>query len=238
VRRTFDRVPSKPDPVRLTTYNLAPLITHKTPRGYTWRCGYWLDQQQEGACVPHAYVHEALAAPVVVDFTKVRMPTWATRAAKVEPRLRKSVAQAFTFDLYDYLRTIDEIPGENYEGTTMAAGARGMKQLGFYPSYRWSKDADDLSIWVSYRGPAVLGCEWFTGMMDTDTDGFIRPSGIVEGLHGVLLNGFSVRHRAHRIHQSWGLDWGVGGEAWLPHEDLKMLLANGGEAMIPMSRRT
>src|SRR5215207_11165460 len=120
VERVFDRIPSKPDPIRQVRYVMAPLVAGLAPRSYTWRVPYTLDQGREGACVAHGVTHEALARPVVVDFTAHLLPSWAGRAQRqltITPYRSQAIAQAFAFDLYDWCRKNDEWPGENYDGT-------------------------------------------------------------------------------------------------------------------------
>jgi hypothetical protein len=55
VDRTLDRLPSKPDPVRMSLFNVADLTAGLKPRSYTWKVGIWLDQLKEGSCVPHGW---------------------------------------------------------------------------------------------------------------------------------------------------------------------------------------
>lgn len=215
--RTLDARPSR-NPLRLTRYPLATAITGLTPRSYTWKCGIVLDQGVEGACVGHAWAHEAAARPVVVK-------DW--RSSKD--------AQRFAFDLYHWARRNDPWEGENYDGTDIDSGARGMREEGLLPEWRWTSDTTELSVWVGRRGPAVLGIPMYTGMMQPDSGGFLRPTGIIEGWHAILVNGFNLPGATHRLHNSWGRGWGINGEALMHDGDLRGVLAQG-EACIPVRR--
>jgi hypothetical protein len=223
VDRTLDRIPSRPDPVRLSLFNVADLTAGLAPRSYTWRVGMWLDQGREGACVGHGWTHEAVARPVVIN-------QWP------RPNFMATNPQAFAFELYDWCRLNDEWDGEDYDGTSVAAGARGMKLAGTIGEYRWTRSADDAAVAISRSGPAVIGTDWWTGMFNPDRSGYLNLTGRPEGGHCLLINGYSLPRKAFRAHNSWGLDWGQGGEAWIRHADMAHLLATGGEICIPTRR--
>lgn len=248
--RVLDRVPSKPDPIRATRYNIRGAIEGLEPRSYTWALPFHLDQGVEGACVGHGWTHEAAARPVVVNFTTHELPGWAIRARRNREAgaSYQVIAQAFAFDHYEHDRTIDEWPGENYDGTSVAAGAKSSAEAGMLGpgEYRWAKTVDDLAIAVSRKGPAVLGVDWPTGFFFPDRDGFLNYTGRVEGGHAPLCKGFSLNpvingkrwagRKAFRIHNSWGPDWGLGGDAWIDYDVMGRLLETGGEAAIPLRR--
>ena len=90
---------------------------------------------------------------------------------------------------------------------------------------------------MSRTGPAVIGVDWYVGMMAPDRFGYLHPTGRNVGGHCVLLNGYNLKRRAFRVHQSWGEDWGDNGEAWLLKDDLARLLGQGGEVCVPVRRR-
>jgi hypothetical protein len=236
----LDRIPSVPDPIRQTRYAMAPLVAGLLPRSYTWRVPYTLDQGAEGACVAHGIVHEAIARPVPVDFTDHVVPVWAERAIRVLTREfatdPRRVAQAFAFDLYDWCRDHDEWEGSNYDGTSAAAGAKGAVEAGLWDEYRWAQTVEEFAVWVSRNGPGCAAIDWFTGMMQPDKDGYLNASGRVEGGHQILVNGYSVKRAAFRVHNSWGSDWGSDGEAWISMSTMRVLHWSNGELVGPIRR--
>jgi hypothetical protein len=235
----LDRVPSVPDPIRRVRYSMAPLVAGLQPRSYTWRLPFILDQGSEGACVAHGVTHEAIAKPVVVDFAKHLLPDWATRARQVffnTSRNPHSVAQAFAFDLYDWARRNDEWAGENYSGTSAAAGAKGAVNAGLWGEYRWADTVDEFAVWVSRNGPGCFAMDWMTGMMRPDSKGYLNLTGRVEGGHMIIANGFSVRRQAFRLTNSWGTDWGDSGGVWLRLADAEVLANRNGEMLGPIRR--
>src|SRR5215207_9929899 len=141
--RVLDRLPSKPDPRRLAQFPMAPLVEGLEPRSYTWGLAFTLDQQSEGACVFHGVTQEAVARPVVVDFRSHIVPAWApkTRQLQFSPNPdAQRIAQQFAFEGYYQCRRIDEWPGENYEDTSAAAGAKVAVLSGIWGEYRWTRD--------------------------------------------------------------------------------------------------
>lgn len=209
--RTLDRLPEF-DP-RSRRYGIAATLDVTTPRSYTWRCDVWLDQGYEGACVGHAWAHENAARPVV-------------RASSSE----------LAFGIYYDARRVDQWPGEDYDGTSVLAGAKVMQQRGLLREYRWAFGLDEALAAISRKGPAVLGTNWYDSMFDPGPSGLLTVGGRVAGGHAILLTGVNVRHRLVRLHNSWGPTWGAGGDAFLSWDDLGRLLREDGEVCIPTLR--
>lgn len=206
---------------RSRAYPITAVISATKPRSYTWSCGKHLDQKSEGACVGFCFTHELIARPSVVT----------------------GVDEKFARDVYFESQKIDEWPGGAYpgakpfyEGTSVLAGVKTVQKLGYIKEYRWAFGLDDLIMAVGYKGPAVIGVDWYEGMLDSDDQGFIRPTGEFVGGHCTLVKGVNVTKRYFIIHNSWGDDWGVGGDCYITFEDMDYLLRSGGEACIPLSR--
>lgn len=210
--RTFDRLPSVDE--RNADYPLRTLTATKRLRSYTWRCNTWLDQGSEGACVGFAWAHDLAA----------------------RPQEKTNVDNQFARGVYRNAQQLDEWPGENYEGTSVLAGAKVCQSLGHFTEYRWATSFDDLIIGVGYFGPAVLGVNWYSGMFNTDHNGFIHPTGDILGGHAILMHAVHVPTRTAVLHNSWGQDWGRNGRAFIRFEDLNQLLVEDGEACIPVKR--
>lgn len=209
--------------VRCSQFPMRRLLSQRwQPRSYTWPVGanmhyqLRLDQGLEGACVGFAFAHELAAKPVIVpDMTKER-----------------------AFNYYKKAQTLDEWEGEEYSGTSVLAGVKFLQKCGYYKSYAWTKDAYDLAVTVSLRGPCVLGINWHEGMWNTDKAGFIKPEGPVVGGHAILCKGFNAGKNAFMLHNSWGAGWGMTGTnagcAWLGFNDMQALLNADGEACLPL----
>lgn len=209
-------------------------VVEKAPRSYTWRLTTWLDQMQEGACVSTGVGHELAAMPVKV-------------AGVTFPWCRERI--------YWPAQVADEWPGGSYpgaspfyEGTSVLAGVKVAAALGYYTNYYWAIDLKQWALGVAYAGPAIGGFNWYEGMFNTDSDGFIHPTGPLVGGHCVCIVGIKIKWKTwlnrftsrkwenvdldrsyFTIHNSWGQDWGVNGRAKLSLRDAETLLNQQGE---------
>lgn len=228
----LDRVDEK-DP-RSRDFSISALTTSKKCkklRSYTWRPGTTLNQGHEGACVGFAWAHELSARPAQVpDVTEL--------FAKEE--------------IYFRAQKIDRFPGGAYPGafpyglgTSVLAGAKVLKTLGYIREYRWAFDLEDLVLAVGYMGPAVFGCTWHRKMNTPDEQGFVKPIGRMSGKHCILLYAVKInktesgdtdlQNSYFTFQNSWGEHWGVGGTARLKFSDVQKLW-DVAETCIPVSR--
>lgn len=217
--RTFDRLPRWD--VRNEQHRVRAVreIVSKPLRSFSWRIPTVLDQGNEGACVGFGMAAELAARPVIVH----------------------GVDDDYARGIYYDARKIDEWVGEDYSGTSVLAGAKVLQQRGHITEYRWARTVDELALAIGYAGPAVIGVDWHTGMDNVDAEGFIHASGPVRGGHCVVVPSVAVvtkkRTRPYfELQNSWGPSWGVNGRAKIAFDDMAKLLAEFGEACIPMGR--
>lgn len=209
-QRSFDRIVSFDEKSR--QYPIRELVPER-PRSYTWKCDTWLDQGYEGACVGFGWSHELAAKPKVIPVTNA-----SARA------------------LYNQAKTLDDDPGEDYEGTSVIAGAKAVQANGYMKEYRWAFGLGDLVLAVGHAGPAVLGLNWYDSMYKPNADGFLIPNDKLAGGHCILCIGVNVSKQYFIVHNSWGKDWGDNGEAKIAFVDMDRLLHEEGEACIPVTR--
>lgn len=214
-------------------------IETKPFRSYTWSCDVYNDQRAEGACVGFAWSHELSARPVVLR-----------------------VGSDFARAVYHRARQIDPWPGEDYEGTSVLAGIKAVmetlndRDLPLYGGYRWAFGIQDVVRTIGYKGPVVLGINWHYSMYFPDENHFIAPTEEPIGGHAILANGVKVVEKVSdsvygttdwnnvdldksyvRLHNSWGKDYGDGGDAYITFRNLDALLRADGEACVPTLRR-
>ena len=205
-------------------------------RSYSWSCNTWLDQGYEGSCVGHAWAHELAARPAVVP---VSSPT--------------------ALGIYHRAQQLDPWEGEAYEGTSVLAGAKATMELttakgkSVMESYRWTFSTEELIRVLGYKGCGVLGLGWYSGMFNTDVDGFIRKTGSLAGGHAILARGFKAVWRNGTtekvwnnldleksyvlLRNSWGKSsWGIEGDCKINLLDLDALLHEQGESCVPTKR--
>jgi hypothetical protein len=182
-----------------------------------------IDQGREGACVGFAWTIELLASPV-------------------RARLGYD-ANEFALNVYRAAQRIDEWPGENYSGTSVLAGAKIVQQLGLIESYHWAFGIDDVIDTLVSFGPVVLGIPWYESMYTTDANGLVTVSGRKVGGHAITVTGYTRRRfngvieDVVRWRNSWGATYGKRGDGYIRVDDLAKLLADDGEACVPVGRR-
>jgi hypothetical protein len=147
------------------------------------------------------------------------------------------MTNAAAFHLYREAQKLDQWPGENYSGTSVIAGAKYLQIAGFLGEYRWAFSEHDLALAVGYKGPAVLGVNWYSGMDSLERDAAGRRwasvDGFVRGGHCFITHGISLKLNAYKCWNSWGAP----SEFYISRPDMARLLADQGEACIPVQRK-
>jgi hypothetical protein len=185
-----------------------------------WIPGQLLDQGQEGACVPHGVVGEAVASPV-----RVKLPD----------------SQAVAWEGYDWCRRHDEFEGDFTEGTSVRAGMNWGRSKGWWDGYDWAFNMGELRSALE-EGPVVVGVEWRKSMY-VAKGGMVNVRGQHAGWHCLVITGYTPHHRglrgpAYRWRNSWWLEYGVRGSAYIAAIDLDdVLFLAGGEAAVAVDRR-
>lgn len=205
-------------------------------RGRTHPLYERLNQGYEGACVGFGITHDFLAYPA-------RFNVSSEEAGNIFAKKR----------IYYRAQKRDEWPGGAYpgaspfyEGTSVLAGMKVAKNLGFYNRYLWAFTIDEVITAIVEEGPVVVGTWWKDSMYNTRPSGLIDISGSDQGGHCWLIRGFLTKPYlpgesnlgpVFRCVNSWGRDWGVDGEFYIKVEDFEALLKAEGEAALPVGRK-
>lgn len=195
-------------PMKGVLPNKAPSITYK----YWWANGWWGDQQRTPHCVAYSWIHWLEDGGV-------------TQQSAPAPILDPT-------SLYNQCQRQDEWYGENYDGTSVRAGAKVLQEKGFIKEYRWSTDIEEVVDALLTKGPVMLGVNWYFDMYFPDKKGKIKVGGKIYGGHAVEANGVNTKTKMIRIKNSWGQDWGRNGHAYISFDDLQRLLNENGECCL------
>lgn len=180
---------------------------------------WWEDQGQTPKCVAFSWAH------------------WLAEGSKTQPLSRKyhksTGGEPFNTDnLYNWAQQVDEWEGTNYDGTSVRAGARVLKNYNFIESYHWASSIDDITNTLLHLGPVVVGTNWYYDMFYPNQEGIISVNGQLMGGHAYLLDGINIKKGLIRIKNSWGKSWGHRGFAYITIADMEKLLGWEGEACI------
>ena len=209
--------------VRDRAFQIRALIDTATPLEELPDFKYWSPSQyysNQGElphCVAHAWLHEIEDGPITYPG---KGPAFDTR------------------EFYCIAQELDEWDGDckrvRYHGTSVRAGAKAAQKMGLITGYLWAWDVPTLARSLLTVGPAVVGTNWYRDMFYPDGFGVIHPGGPLDGGHAYVVNGVNMKTAMFRIKNSWGRDWGNGGQAWISFRSMAKLIAEQGEVCLPM----
>jgi len=199
-------------------YQIKSMLPKQSPGidyKYWWTNGWWGNQGYLPHCVAYSWSHWLAAGPITQN------------------KSRKGGRSPIDTDyLYSEAQKIDQWPGEDYDGTSVRAGASILKQNGYITAYNWAWDIDTTVNALLTLGPVVVGTYWTYDMFFPNEKGLIKASGNPMGGHAYLLDGVNVKKKLIRIKNSWGRDWGKNGFAYISFDDMDSLIKQYGEVCL------
>lgn len=185
--------------------------------------GWWGDQGHTPHCVAYSWAHFIHDGPKVGTIYRDKSPIVDTRTLYCEAKKR------------------DPWPGDCdtplYDGTSVRAGAKVLKDWGHIAEYRWAKSAAEVISTLLVQGPVIAGTWWRYDMFFPNSEGIIKITGHNVGGHAYVINGVNLETGFFRIKNSWGTRWGRGGHALISIEDMDSLIKNFGEVCVPLQKR-
>lgn len=198
---------------RSRAYPIRALLAEAPPRSKAWGCQERLNQGQQGACVGFGWSHEQCARP--------------------RPRHRTN---EYALKLYHRAQQLDDIP-DTESGSSVLAGAQALTEWRKLREYRWAFGIQDVIDTLAHHGPVVLGIPWLQNMFNPGPGGLLDVSGPVVGGHCILARGVKIhagRETVIIMRNSWGAGWGHKGDCLILASSLAGLLAQQGEACVPV----
>jgi hypothetical protein len=173
-----------------------------------WTVNRLLDQGATPHCVGYAWAHFGISTPVIQDWFSIQAE-----------------------NLYYLCKVIDGEPGRE-NGTYTRSGVQAFMQIGAKLKdsvYAWAGNVSEVVTWVLTTGPVVTGTSWFSGMY-SPVNGLVKVGGDYVGGHEWVINGANTVSQLFKCTNSWGTDFGIGGQFYISFSDYAYLLANGGDA--------
>jgi hypothetical protein len=136
--------------------------------------------------------------------------------------------------IYAACKVVDGEPGAQ-NGSTLRSGAKVLAKRKRIGTYFFASSVDEALDYLARFGTVVFGTVWTEGMFKPSLFGkIIRPTGPVKGGHAWLAIGVDAKYVT--IRNSWGTDWGKGGDARISVKDLEDIYMQGGEACAATER--
>jgi hypothetical protein len=174
---------------------------------------WWGNQGSTSQCVAYAWTHWLEDGPILQPSTP-------------QPIVNPAI-------VYNQAQKIDEWPGENYNGTSVRAGAKVLQAQGFILNYLWAFNLTHLVNTVLNVGPVVVGTRWYRNMFyPNKKTGLITATGPLAGAHAYIINGVDTKKRLFRIKNSWGRNWGLQGRAFISFDNMNSLIKLRGEVCL------
>jgi hypothetical protein len=193
------------------------LIRSILPKRISITSKYWYDntpflnQGSTSQCVAYSLTHWLYASPII------------------QGGLRPQ-------ELYQQAQKVDEWEGENYDGTSVRAGAKVLQDNGYIKEFRWAWDLQTLIDAVLTKGPVVVGTTWYEDMF-YPKDGVVKVGGSAAGGHAWLITGVNTKTRLFRAKNSWGQSWGKNGRFWISFDDMDTLVKDYGEVLLAIENK-
>jgi hypothetical protein len=154
------------------------------------------------------------ATPMCVAYSSAAMKAWQDRRDQErlfdfdEPRFFREIggttAGAYVRDAMNRMRAVGY--------PVVSAGDAGHHRIAAY--YAVPRDLATIKAAIHDLGPIVVSTPWYRSWFRPRADGTLPAPDTVVGGHAIVAFGRDAR--GLRLRNSWGADWGVGGNCWMP----------------------
>jgi hypothetical protein len=184
-----------------------PIPTPTPAEGPPWNDPIQLDQGNTGHCVGFGWCGWGDASPVMQVYQNTE-----------------------GHNLYYQVKEIEGEPQQE-NGAYVPSGAKAMIANGRASVYVMAKTTAEIDAWLAEKGPVVAGSNWYSDMFNPDPDGYVRPTGTIEGGHCWLILNDLKEEDSYEAVNSWGTSWGLHGHFKIKKADFQKLLDEDGDAV-------
>jgi hypothetical protein len=131
-------------------------------------------------------------------------------------------------EIYKAARKLANTP-DHIEGAQLNTAVDYLISKGVVKKDYWTKDAEEIGIFLNTVAPVVCSLPWYERMCETEKDGRIIIKGGAIGFHAVLAFRFDGLKERVWLRNSWG-NWGLNGNCYVTMNDMKKLMNQGGLA--------
>lgn len=218
--RKFDRFPNwdpRNENFRLKDIH-AETAAKTPPATVSHKRVIWLDQGDEGGCTGYSDAQCMSMYP------------------HNHPEISNPNAEYFYFEAKQY----DEYAGDNYEGSSVLGAQKANVANKYTASYSWAATVEEMIQGLAFHGPMQIGINWYESMFTADPKTgivTIAAGSKVAGGHALCVAGYKDDGNLLRLDNTWGKTWALEGSCWLSAVDMTRLLAEQGEAALPIKEK-
>lgn len=118
------------------------------------------------------------------------------------------------------------------EGSSVLGLMKYWNEIGVITGYEWAFTFDQF-LAALQRQPVLVGTNWYEGMSDIGDLPIAKVSGQPQGGHEYLANQIIWKAQLIGFENSWGENWGMKGRFFIRFDDVRDLLADGGDVAVP-----
>lgn len=190
--------------------------TVAAPRRTAWSTATVFDQGDYPDCTTEASCGLLCTSPIRATVSK-------TLFKLVDDETKR-------YQFYQRAQAYDPWAASPHDGSSTDAPLKLMRELGLIKEWRWLFGLAEVREHLQFKGPVIVGTNWYENMFHPDKHAFIRVGGEIAGGHDWRLVYYDARNQRYRMVQSWGHGWGENGRAWVTEADLERLLGEDGDA--------
>jgi len=147
------------------------------------------------------------------------------------------LTEADAVKLYSAATRLDRIRGvypPTDTGSSGLAVMKAAKQAGYIKGYSHAFGIEHV-LKALALSPCIVGIAWLTGCDTPDENGLVSYSGDMRGGHEIECFKVDTKAQLVGFWNSWGPNWGKGGQFFMTWNDFDQALKNRGDATFPQA---